>query len=95
MQKAKRVKQQLQALCNCLCMMMARPHPSLIYMCLLQNFAKGSIVYDSYKSLGGYDLFFLIMLEGKHYTYEGASLARTYNNLGVIDEETTMNLKRV
>jgi hypothetical protein len=95
MQKAKRVKQ-LQALCNCLCMMMARPHPcSLIYMCLLQNFAKGSIVYDSYKSLGSYDLFFLIMLEGKHYTYEGASLAITYNNLGVIDEETTMNLKRV
>jgi len=64
-------------------------------MCLLQNFAKGSIVYDSYKSLGSYDLFFLIMLEGKHYTYEGASLAITYNNLGVIDEETTMNLKRV
>jgi hypothetical protein len=38
---------------------------------------------------------FLTMLEGKHYTYEGASLAKTYNNLGVIDEEATMNLKRV
>jgi hypothetical protein len=25
------------------------------------------------------------MLEGKHCTYEGASLARTYNNLGVIE----------
>jgi hypothetical protein len=35
------------------------------------------------------------MLEGKPCTYEGASLARTYNSLGVIDEETTMNLKRV
>jgi hypothetical protein len=36
----------------------------------------------------------LIMLEGKHYTYEDASLARTYNSLGVIDEETMMNLVR-
>jgi hypothetical protein len=35
------------------------------------------------------------MLEGKHYTYKGSSLARTYNSLGVIDEETTMNLERV
>jgi hypothetical protein len=40
-------------------------------------------------------MFLLIMLEAKHYTYEGASLARTYNSLGVIYEETTMNLKRV
>jgi len=45
--------------------------------------------------LGNYDTSFLTILEGKHYTYEGASLAKTYNNLGVIDEETTMNLKRV
>jgi hypothetical protein len=35
------------------------------------------------------------MFEGKHYTYEGASLAKTYNSLGVIDGETTMNLKKV
>jgi hypothetical protein len=28
-------------------------------------------------------------------TYEGASLAITYNSLGVIDEETMMNLERV
>jgi hypothetical protein len=35
------------------------------------------------------------MLEGKHYTYEGASLARTYNSLGVVDEKTTMNIERV
>jgi len=38
---------------------------------------------------------FLTILEGKHCTYEGASLAITYNNMGVIDEEITMNLKRV
>jgi len=37
----------------------------------------------------------LIMLEGKHCTYEDASLAITYNNMGVIDEETMMNLERV
>jgi hypothetical protein len=37
----------------------------------------------------------LTMLEGKHCTYEAASLARTYNRLGVIDEETAMNLERV
>jgi hypothetical protein len=35
------------------------------------------------------------MLKGKHCTYEGASLARTYNSLGVVDEETTMNLEKV
>jgi hypothetical protein len=40
-------------------------------------------------------MFLLIMLEGKHCTYEGASLVRTYNILGVIDEETMMNLERV
>jgi len=91
-----RVKQQLQALCNFLCMMMAHPHLcSLIYMWLLQNFVEGSIVCHSCKSLGSYDIFLLIMLEGKHYTYEGASLARTYNSLGVVDEKTTMNLERV
>jgi hypothetical protein len=37
--------------------------------------------------LGNYDKYFLTIFEGKHYTYEGASLARTYNNMGVIDEE--------
>jgi len=40
-------------------------------------------------------MFILIMIKGKHYTYEGASLARTYNILGVIYEETMRNLKRV
>jgi hypothetical protein len=40
-------------------------------------------------------MFLLIMLEGKHFTYEGASLAITYNSLGVIDEETMMNFERV
>jgi hypothetical protein len=38
---------------------------------------------------------FLIMFEGKHYTYESASLAKRYNNLGVIDGETTMKRERV
>jgi hypothetical protein len=32
----------------------------------------------------------LIMFERKHYTYEGASLAKTYNSPSVINEETTM-----
>jgi hypothetical protein len=77
-------------------MMMALPHLCfLICAWLLQNFVEGLIVYHSYRSLGSYDMSFLTMLEGKHYTYEGASLAKTYNNLGVIDEEATMNLKRV
>ncbi len=66
-----------------------------IYMWLLQNFVEGSIVCHSCRSLGSYDIFLLIMLKGKHCTYEGASLARTYNSMGVIDEETTMNLERV
>jgi hypothetical protein len=35
------------------------------------------------------------MLEGKDCTYEDASLARTYNSMGVIDEETMMNLERI
>jgi len=47
------------------------------------------------RSLGIYDMSLLTMLEGKHCTYEAASLARTYNRLGVIDEETAMNLERV
>ncbi len=89
MQKAKRVRQKLQALCNCSSMMMAHPHLcSLICTWLLQNFIEGLIVCHSYKSsLGNYDKYFLTIFEGKHYTYEGASLARTYNNMGVIDEE--------
>jgi hypothetical protein len=37
----------------------------------------------------------LIMLEGKHCTYEGASLDITYNSMGVRDEETMMNFERV
>ncbi len=32
----------------------------------------------------------LIMFERKHYTYEGASLAKTYNSPSVINEKTTM-----
>ncbi len=52
-------------------------------------------LFVTYRSLGNYNMSLLIMLEGKLCTYEGASLARTYNSLGVIDEETTMNLKRV
>ncbi len=83
-------------MCNCLHMMMAHLHPCyLIYMWLLQNFAEGSSFCHSCRYLGSNDMFILIMLEGKHCTYEGASLARTYNSLGEIDEETTMNLKRV
>ncbi len=77
-------------------MMMAHPHPcSLICTWLLQNSVEGLIVCHSYRSLGSYDMSFLTMLEGKHYTYEGASLAKTHNNLGVIDGETIMNLERV
>jgi hypothetical protein len=52
-------------------------------------------LFVTYRSLGNYNMTLLIMLEGKPCTYEGASLARTYNSLGVIDEETMMNLKRV
>jgi len=59
------IMQQLQALCNCSCMMMAHPHPcSLIFIWLLQNFAKGSIICHSCRSLGNCDMSLLIMLEG-------------------------------
>ncbi len=52
-------------LMQCSCMMMAHPHPcSLISMWLLQNFAKGSIVCHSCRSLGNYDMSLLIMLGG-------------------------------
>jgi len=55
---------------------MAHPHLySLIYMWPLQNSTEGLIICHSYWSLGSYDMSLLIMLEGKHYTYEGASLA--------------------
>jgi hypothetical protein len=77
-------------------MMMAHPYLySLICRWLLQNSIEGLIICCSYRSLGNYDMSFLTILEGKHCTYEGASLARTYNSLGVIDEEITMNFKRV
>jgi hypothetical protein len=64
-------------------------------MWFLQNFAKGLIVYHFCRSLGSYDMSFLTMLKGKHYTYEGAFLAKTYNNMGVTNEKTIMNLERV
>jgi hypothetical protein len=37
----------------------------------------------------------LTLFKGKHCTYEGEFLARTYNSLGVIDEETIMNIEKV
>jgi hypothetical protein len=38
---------------------------------------------------------FLTMFKGRHCTYEGAFLVRTYNSMGAIDEKTIMNLERV
>ncbi len=74
---------------------MAHPHPCSLFICGPAKFLEGSIVCHSCRSLGSYDIFLLIMFKGKHCTYEGASLARTYNSMGVINEETTMNLERV
>ncbi len=49
MQKARRIRRQLQALCNCSSMMMAHPHLCfLICNCVLQNFVEGLIVCHFY-----------------------------------------------